>query len=55
MVTVSVSCVLRVVDLPLWLKAMLKLDFLFCCLLIAAGIAFFFEHLEPIERVFMAP
>jgi len=23
---------------------MLKLDFLFCCLLIAAGIAFFFEH-----------
>ena len=28
----------------LWLKAMLKLDFLFCCLLIAAGIAFFFEH-----------
>ena len=39
----------------LWLKAMLKLDFLFCCLLLAAGIAFFFEHLEPIERVFMAP
>ena len=33
---------------------MLKLDFLFCCLLLAAGIAFFFEHLEPIERVFMA-
>ena len=34
---------------------MLKLDFMLCCLCIAAGYYFFFMHLTPFEKVLVPP